>query len=128
MLAFQRGPKKDSSKRPAPAWLSDGTLGDRALLCGHCERVVASGADRIEVDGAHAHRFTNPAGFTYDIVCLRAAPGCSVEGAATLEATWFPGFAWSFAHCRACALHLGWHYQGVTSFFGLIADRLLTAE
>jgi hypothetical protein len=34
----------------------------------------------------------------------------ALEGAASAEYSWFPGYAWTIALCAACAVHLGWRY------------------
>jgi hypothetical protein len=86
---------------------------------------VTNDEARIAVDGAHSHRFTNPAGITYDVVCFASARGCYVEGEPTTDFTWFVGYAWSYAKCGSCHQHLGWYYQGASKFFGLIADQLI---
>jgi hypothetical protein len=98
---------------------------DKKLLCASCGAAIALQSARIDVNGAHAHRFTNPAGVTYDVVCLSQA-ACYLDGEPTIEFTWFAGYAWSYAHCGSCHEHLGWYYQGPSKFFGLIADRLVS--
>jgi hypothetical protein len=125
LLAFQREPEPPPAVREKPTpTRSDG---DGAILCGACGGPVAEEAARIEVGGAHSHRFTNPAGFTYDVVCLRQT-SCYLQGTPTVEFTWFAGYAWSFALCGSCHTHLGWFYEGPAKFFGLIADRLVTGS
>jgi hypothetical protein len=55
----------------------------------------------------------------------RAAPGCTTQGAASREHTWFAGYAWRIANCASCLGHLGWRYErGADGFFGLILERL----
>jgi hypothetical protein len=63
----------------------------------------------------------------FRIGCFQTAGGCGVTGTATTEFTWFPGFSWEIAYCRACLDHLGWYFSsaGRGGFFGLILDRLL---
>lgn len=99
----------------------------RPIRCAHCGHGVSSADQRIELAGAHAHRFENPAGITFEIGCFRHAPGCRSIGEATMEHTWFPGHAWSIGVCARCGTHLGWAYgpSGAGSaFYGLILDRL----
>ncbi|HCS69049.1 MAG TPA: hypothetical protein DIW51_03680 [Rhodospirillaceae bacterium] len=63
----------------------------------------------------------------FTVVCFLEAPGATDRGAPTEEFTWFTGHAWNFAHCRACADHLGWRYTSDLDpplFWGLIKDRL----
>jgi len=130
-VRFHAGEKKPAVRPPGSETApTDEDVGlARPLCCAGCLAPVASEQARIEVAGAHAHRFTNPAGFTYDVVCLREAPGCAVEGTPTTEACWFAGYAWSFAHCAACRFHLGWCYDATAGasarFFALIENRLV---
>lgn len=97
-----------------------------AIRCRACGHEITRRRDAIEVDGAHEHTFRNPAGYSFHVLCFRAAPGCLTAGPPTAEATWFAGYAWSFAVCGECHEHLGWRYSGkADSFFGLIATRLV---
>jgi len=97
----------------------------RAYWCAACTTRVAGEDAAIEVGGAHRHRFVNPAGLEYEIACFRQA-SCLADGEPTLEFTWFPGFAWSYALCANCRAHLGWLYESdATRFFGLILARLV---
>ncbi|HEY2744991.1 MAG TPA: cereblon family protein [Polyangia bacterium] len=99
--------------------------GARAYWCAACDTRVADDDAAIEVAGAHRHSFVNPAGVTFEIGCFAEAR-CRVEGAPTLAATWFAGFAWSFALCANCGAHLGWAYDGEGArFFGLVLARLV---
>lgn len=94
--------------------------------CGHC---LTHRRKAIEVKGSHEHTFRNPAGYSFHLMCFADAPGCLNIGTPTLEATWFPGYAWSFALCAGCQGHLGWWYAASTEdvFVGLIATRLVRA-
>jgi hypothetical protein len=99
--------------------------GARAYWCAACDTHVADEDAAIDVGGAHRHRFINPAGVEFEIGCFRDAR-CRVAGAPTLEATWFAGFAWSFALCANCGEHLGWRYDSDgAAFLGLILARLV---
>jgi hypothetical protein len=99
----------------------------RAILCAKCRHRVTGEEQRIEVGGSHTHRFFNPHGFLFHIGCFRQASGCGVRGAPTMEFTWFPGFAWSYALCGECGEHLGWCFQSMDSrFFGLVLNRLIS--
>jgi hypothetical protein len=122
--AFQPGPQRDDPSAPAKQARPVRSDEPGAILCAACRTAVSHESARIEVNGAHGHRFTNPAGFTYDIVCLSEA-ACYVQGPPTNEFSWFAGYAWSYAMCGACHTHLGWYYEGPMKFFGLISDRLL---
>lgn len=98
------------------------------LICAVCGERITSIRERVEMNGTHAHTFTNPHGLTFDIGCFRSAPGCKPVGEATEAWTWFRGYAWRVAVCGGCGAHLGWGYEpadpGTRGFFGLILDRL----
>jgi hypothetical protein len=99
------------------------------LYCFVCGRIVTQPRHRISVDGAHRHTFTNPGGFRFEIGCFREAPGCEQAGEFTDFYSWFTGYAWRYAMCRTCRVHLGWVYQGEgDSFFGLVLERLLSSR
>ena len=101
-----------------------GSGSPRAYWCAACTTRVAAEDAAIEVSGAHRHRFVNPAGVEFEVGCFGDA-ACRSDGEPTLEHTWFPGFAWSYALCVNCRAHLGWRYEGpAPPFFALILARL----
>jgi hypothetical protein len=114
-------------KKRAPRGKTSGSGGEtaRAYWCAACTTRLASEADAIAVGGAHRHRFVNPDGVAFEIGCFQKA-ACRVDGEPTDEATWFAGFAWSYAACANCRTQLGWCYEGDAGrFFGLILPRLV---
>ena len=120
--------KPDATERSRARERSRGGSGPapRGYWCAACQTRITDEDAALEVAGAHFHRFLNPAGVSFDIACFREAR-CSVEGAPSLDATWFPGLSWSFANCANCGEHLGWAYDeaGSIRFFGLIRPRLI---
>jgi len=103
------------------------TTEDDALYCRACGHLVTRTRWRVAIDGRREHLFVNPAGIAFEIACYREAPGAADASPATLEATWFPGFAWRVSICAGCSRHLGWRFEAVDAaqvFFGLIANRL----
>ncbi len=108
--------------------LAEKTKKEKRLFCAACRRPVTHQDERIHVQGGHEHRFTNPHGISYHIGCFREADGCTAIGEATLEYTWFRGYAWRIALCRHCRVHLGWRFENAGEYFhGLISDRLTSA-
>ncbi len=97
------------------------------LLCRQCLNPITAKSARITVNGMHQHAFANPHGVIFDIGCFRTAEGCAAVGSATEEFTWFAGYMWRIALCRACLTHMGWLYvsPGGERFFGLILDHLI---
>lgn len=114
----------DTRQDSASRMQDDAAKGSR-ILCAQCRHPVTRQGERMTVDGAHDHRRTNPAGYRFHFGCFRAAPGCSTQGAASLEHTWFAGYAWKIALCASCLVHLGWRFErGADGFYGLILERL----
>ena len=102
--------------RPAP---------ECPFCCKQCGHEIASPRHLEPRQGSHEHTFRNPYGYSFHVLCFSRAPGCRPEGPASREASWFPDTAWRLALCDACQIHLGWYYEGVESFLGLIATRLV---
>jgi hypothetical protein len=97
---------------------------DDRIRCAACRAVVTRGALAVTRGGAHQHTFRNPAGYSWTVRCFRDATGCAPAGAFTDDATWFAGYSWCFAHCKACGHHLGWWFVGTgPSFVALIVSR-----
>ena len=105
-------------------------------LCGVCHYPITSDAEITEYMGQQQFLFANPAGHSFYIQLFNNAWGCDVHGNPTLEATWFTGHPWRYAHCQQCKRHLGWQYLGgiqeaaspqsaEAAFYGLIANLLI---
>lgn len=109
---------------------SDGSSGGRSLVCIACGNLITHSSHQIQVNGGHRHRFTNPAGVTFDVACFSEAPGCSNREEPTSAHTWFAGYQWRFSMCSKCGIHLGWFYQRSDggSFFGLNSRHLLERD
>lgn len=97
----------------------------RAIRCRACGKAITTSADRAEVAGAHEHTRFNAYGLVFRFGCFSAAPGCAVAGQPTAEDTWFSGHRWRYALCGGCGEHLGWRFEGPSSFFGLVLDKLV---
>ena len=95
---------------------------EKSVRCKNCGFDITSPSLAIE---PHEHTFRNPAGFSFHLVCYSDAEGAVNVGSPTTEASWFKGYAWTFAICGQCQMHLGWWYSGSDTFAGLIATRLI---
>jgi hypothetical protein len=97
------------------------------IVCRQCLHVITASAQRIVVNGAHAHSFANPQGIIFEIACYRDAWGCSTIGRSSPEFTWFAGYVWRIAVCANCLVHLGWRFSAPDGHFfhGLITSRLI---
>lgn len=124
------GPAPGAAPAGAPA--SDEIASARRggwVACAACRGFVAEGRARFSVGGAHSHSFINPAGLIFRVSCFDAAPGVVSVGEASDDFTWFAGFAWRVALCRACGEHLGWSYHRLAAaFVALIDDRIIEAR
>ena len=115
-----------TDKRVNPLTLLQNSSTDieKSINCRECRQPVTRPSLAIDSKGK---RFTNPLGIQYHIVCYKDAPGASEIGIPTAEFSWFPNYAWSFAHCIKCHAHLGWWFSGADRFIGLITARVVLA-
>jgi len=102
----------------------ESTESARVYRCRTCKVEITRPAAEIAVAGKHVHLFTNPVGLVFRIGCFDHASGARWSGTFTLEATWFSGHPWRYAHCAGCERHIGWHYTGDTAFWGFILGCL----
>lgn len=104
---------------------------DIEYFCARCGALITTGRHEMAMNGGHEHVVFNPAGMVFRVVCFRDAPGATHQGAASGLFTWFRGYLWRLALCRACDAHLGWRYEGSDQpriFFGLIKPALTTSR
>jgi len=93
--------------------------------CAVCRQKITSASAAIAVEGEHTHAKINPDGRKFLLCCFSAATGCSKTGQLTAYHSWFSGFQWQFAQCVQCSTQLGWYFEGVNPFFGLIREQLV---
>lgn len=118
----------EKQRKRADTNLAEKAMKDKRLFCTVCRHPVTHQDECIIVQGGHEHTFTNPHGTVYHIGCFRVAAGCAPIGEATMEHTWFKGYAWRIALCASCHEHLGWLFQAEGEYFhGLITSRLASA-
>lgn len=104
------------------------------LVCRVCGTRVARRAWVVHIDDASAERvFFNPAGVMMEVLTLARAVNLVEQGTPTEEFTWFPGYAWRFAHCGGCGRQLGWRFLAVggavpVAFWGLLQRELVEEE
>jgi hypothetical protein len=99
---------------------------EKWVRCAACGARLAPERARLEVNGAHEHAFMNPSGLRFVVACFAVAPGCVPEGERSTVWTWFPGWAWQIALCKACGVHVGWsfHAAEASPFHALTRDRI----
>jgi len=124
--ALREAAEGDESRPIQTPEVLDRPREDPGCYCRLCGEFITHQQARISVQGAHEHRFSNPAGFVFDIGCFRSAPGCLSVGEPNGFYSWFDGFTWRHALCRSCGTHLGWEFIAASEapFFALILNRL----
>ena len=103
---------------------TDATGVRRRLCCAACGSPVTERDQAMRMAGEHIHKCSNPVGFSFVVGCFRSAPGCVAVGEPSAYWSWFAGFCWQVALCRACAVQLGWRFSGETPFYALILDSV----
>ena len=103
---------------------------DAQWVCAACQCTVAWASAACVVNGQHTHRFMNPHGFVFDILCFREVLACRDEGPPSTEHSWFPGFAWTITQCGGCDAQLGWAFESDAAprFWGLIENRIARVD
>ncbi len=81
------------------------------LRCATCAAPWASARDGIALspEGAGG-AFVNAHGYVHDMLTVRTVRGLGVQGRPTTQDSWFPGYAWTIAHCAHCYAHAGWRF------------------
>jgi hypothetical protein len=101
---------------------------ERRLFCATCHNLITNQDDRISIQGAQEHTFTNPHGYVFHIGCFGDTRGCSYVGERMSAWSWFRGYTWRIALCGECNTHLGWLFEAAeTRFYGLILNRLTSS-
>ena len=91
---------------------SDDEEEEAHIVCRHCTHFLTQSSNRVSVDGAHTHVFSNPHGYVFEIVCFRNVTGVLHTGIITDDFSWFRGYGWRIAVCGNCRIHLGWGFSG----------------
>ncbi len=103
---------------------------DFFILCKACRFHLTHSDFALSIEGHHEHIQCNPQGLTFVFKCFSKVPGSLINGISTLEHSWFPEYAWQFAHCQNCGEHLGWYFTNTDNdpFFGLINNKIILVE
>jgi cereblon len=114
-----------------PKIIEDVAGGDEAFLCSLCKVKISEKKYIISVSGdTPYHSFTNPYGFSYNVITLSYCEMVREDSNPVAEYSWFPGYAWTVLSCAGCSEHLGWRFTSIeektpASFYGLIRDKLI---
>jgi hypothetical protein len=99
--------------------------------CRRCGAELASEKACLEIMGRPIRAtYKNPDGILCEIVTLVRAGNLVEIAEATLENTWFEGYAWRPVLCERCGLHLGWRYEtedpsrSPSTFYGLLVEAM----
>lgn len=101
-------------------------------LCANCYTKLTRQDDIISIPADKSfHTFTNPGGFTYNIITFSQCEAYREISLPVLHDTWFPGYSWIVINCASCNNLLGWKYiqEGANPacFFGLIREQIVLA-
>jgi hypothetical protein len=101
---------------------------EKVCRCAHCGAVITRLSEAIAIGDGHEQTVVNPAGILFTIRLFRHTPGCRFQGDPSPEFSWFPGYLWRIALCKACGRHLGWLFQGKDQFTALITTAICADE
>ncbi|GLJ30781.1 hypothetical protein SUGI_0610650 [Cryptomeria japonica] len=101
------------------------------VRCKICMTVIARRRNMLvmSTDGP-VGAYVNAYGFVHEILTLYNTKGLALSGQAETEHSWFPGYAWTVAHCSVCDSHMGWLFTAVReglepkSFWGVRRSQL----
>lgn len=102
---------------------------ERVYRCVSCNTEITKDKFLCSISsGSPFQSFLNPNGFYFDVITFIECESVFDLQDATLEHTWFPGYAWNILGCSKCSQHLGWSFESATKspskFYGLIRDRI----
>ena len=87
------------------------------LCCAQCQRKLAHANDMFTVFGSEgtSGAYVNAHGVIHQTITVRDLyqPAIWCSGASETIDSWFPGYAWTIAHCSSCYSHLGWRFDRV---------------
>ncbi len=106
---------------------------DPSILCSVCRTKISERKFLVPIkDGTPYHTFTNPHGFSFNILTVMYAEMVEIVSEEYSEFSWFPGYSWAIIACSACKEHLGWIFRSPDrepgTFYGLIRDKLFYSE
>ncbi|KAH9301317.1 hypothetical protein KI387_012900 [Taxus chinensis] len=101
------------------------------VRCKICSTVISRRRNMLvmSTDGPIG-AYVNAHGFVHEILTLYNTRGLALKGHAETELSWFPGYAWTIAHCSVCDSHMGWLFTAVKeglepkSFWGVRRSQL----
>lgn len=68
-----------------------------------------------ELSSVRLQSFVNPHGTSFTATTVEEIPGLILVGQlGTVDATWFPGYAWQILVSPACGRHVGWRFTAIS--------------
>ena len=111
MLRVEGKPSRKVQRSAAPDALARRASDTSGWYC--CARCAGRLAHETWVLASNAERplvFANPMGSAFELILVSKVVGVAFEPHATLEHTWFQGYAWRIGWCERCGGHVGWHF------------------
>ncbi len=126
---LDKGGNRGSKTLHAP-FSKDQTRREDLVLCKFCLNRITNASEQMAVEGKLHHTFANPEGIVYEISCFKSAIGCMGIGSFSAQFSWFGGYEWQVAVCRACQKHMGWFFAASSgsSFSGLIVPHVVISK
>lgn len=97
------------------------------ICCNTCEAKLSSVESVFTVGGAEGatSAYVNEHGYIHQITTLRRVEVREIflQGPASTENSYFPGYSWTICYCSSCASLLGWMFQRVETVSQITEDR-----
>lgn len=99
-------------------------------ICFNCRIKITEQSFLINMAGNRPfHTFTNPAGFSYNLLTFKFCESYRETTSPENRDTWFAGYDWIIINCAQCNNLLGWKYvknnNNSDFFFGLIREQIV---
>ncbi|XP_024458541.1 uncharacterized protein LOC7462291 isoform X1 [Populus trichocarpa] len=101
------------------------------VQCKTCKTVIAQRSDMLVMSTeGPLGAYVNSHGYVHEIMTLQKANGLALIGRATVEYSWFPGYAWTIAECASCETQMGWLFTATKkklkpqSFWGIRSSQV----
>ncbi|XP_066935165.1 protein cereblon-like [Clytia hemisphaerica] len=101
------------------------------LACERCKSLITDKDELFSLSKrGPMGAFVNPGGVIHETLTFYKANHLRLQGRATTEYSWFPGYAWTIAICKTCHRHMGWKFTATKKelkpkkFWGLVRAAL----
>lgn len=81
------------------------------LCCISCGSKISTREDIFPMNSCGPmQNYVNRAHQVFETLTVYQATNVTSWGTPSTEASWFPGYAWTFCNCSECGHHLGWKF------------------